>query len=84
MPQHDTTAIQLCLDGYSSVSIPREGRIGGGIAIVHKLDITLRIKSVYNYQTMECADFLLDFQNMLVNLSFIGHQILVLQLFVRI
>ena len=64
----DTTAIQLCPDGYSSVSIPRECRIGGGIAIVHRSDIPLRSKSVYTYQTMECADFLLDFQNMLVNL----------------
>ena len=63
---NDTTAIQLCPDGYSSVSIPRGGRIGGGIAIVHTSDITLRSKSIYNYQTMECADFLLDFQNMLV------------------
>ena len=34
-------------------------------------DITLRSKSGYNYQTMECADFLLDFQNMLVNLCVI-------------
>ena len=67
----DTTAIQLCLVGYSSVSIPREGRISAGIAIVHRSDITLRSKSVYNYQTMECADFLLDFQNMLVNLCVI-------------
>ena len=67
----DTKAIQLCPDGYSLVSIPREGRIGGGIAIVHRSDITLRSKSVYNYQTMECADFLLYFQNMLVNLCVI-------------
>ena len=68
----DTTTIQFCLDGYFSVTIPREGRIGGGgIAIVHRSDITLRSKSVYNYQTMECAEFLLDFQNMLVNLCVI-------------
>ena len=49
----DTTAIQLCLDGYSSVSIPREGRIGGGIAIVHRSDITLREQvslQLSNYQ----------------------------------
>ena len=63
----DTTAIQLCPDGYSSVSIPREGRIGEGIVVVHRSDITLRSKSVYNNQTKECSDFLLDFQNMLVN-----------------
>ena len=44
-----TTAIQLCPEGYFAVSIPREGRIGGGIAIVYRLDITLRSKSVYNY-----------------------------------
>ena len=67
----ETTTIQLCPDSYSSVSIPREGRIVGGIAIVHMSDITLRNNSVYNYQTMECADFLLDFQNMLVNLCVI-------------
>ena len=62
-----STKLSLHSNGYSSVSIPREGRIGGGIAIVHKSDITLGSKSVYNYQTMECADFLLGFQNMLVN-----------------
>ena len=67
----DTTIIELCLEGYSSVSIPREGRIGGGITIVPRSDITLRSKSVYNYQTMECTDFLLDFQNILVNLCVI-------------
>ena len=65
----NTMAIQLCPDGYSSVSIPREGR--RGIAIVHKSDITLRSKTIYNYQTMECTDFLLDFQNVLVNLCVI-------------
>ena len=67
----DTTAIQLCPDGYSSVSIPREGRIRGGIAIVQKSNITLRSKSIYNYQANQCADFLLDFQNVLVNLCVI-------------
>ena len=66
-----STKISLYGNGYSSVSIPREGRIGGGIAIVHKSDITLRSKSIYNYQTMECADILLNFQNMLVNLCVI-------------
>ena len=55
----DTTAMQLCPDGYSSVSILRAGRIGGGIAIVHNSDITLRSKTIYNYQTMECEDFCL-------------------------
>ena len=66
-----TTAIQLCPEGYSAVSIPREARIGGGIAIVYRLDITLKSKSVYNYQSMECTDFLLAFQNMSVNLCVI-------------
>ena len=67
----NTTVIQLCPDGYSSMSIPRAGRTGGGIAIVHKSDITLKSKKIYNYQTMECADFLLDFENVLVNLCVI-------------
>ena len=38
---------------------------------MYRLDITLKSKSVYNYQTMECADFLLAFQNMSVNLCII-------------
>ena len=66
-----TTAVQLCPEGYLAVSIPREGRIGGGIAIAYRSDITLKSKSVYNYQSMECADFLLAFHNMLVNLCVI-------------
>ena len=33
---------------------------------MHKSDNTLRSKSISNYQTMECADLLLYFQNMLV------------------
>ena len=42
----NTTAIQLCPDGYSPMFIHRAGRIGGGIAIVHKLDITLKSKTI--------------------------------------
>ena len=64
----NTTAIQLCPDGYSSMSIPR---IGGGIAIVHKSDITLKSKTIYNCQTMECAGFLPDLENVLINLCVI-------------
>ena len=63
-----TTAVQLCPEGYSAVSIPREGRTGGGIAVVYRSDITLKTKSVYSFQSMECADFLLASQNMSVNL----------------
>ena len=48
-----------------------DARIGGGITIVYRSDITLKSKSVYNYQSMECADFLLAFQNMSVNLCVI-------------
>ena len=67
----NTMAIQLCPDGYSSMSIPRAGRTGGDIVILHKLDITLKSKTIYNYQTMECADILLDLDNVLVNLCVI-------------
>ena len=67
----DTTVIQLHPVSYSSMSIPRAGRTGGGIALVHKSDITLKSKTNYNYQTMECTDFLLNFENVLVNLCVI-------------
>ena len=66
-----TTAVQLCPEGYSAVSIPREGKTGGGIGVVYRSDIILKSKSVYNYQSTECADFLLSFQNMSINLCVI-------------
>ena len=53
------------------MSIPRAGRTGRGIALVHKSDITLKSKTTYNYQSMECTDFLLNFENVLVNLCVI-------------
>ena len=72
----NTTAIQLCPDGYSSMSIPRAGRIGMGIAIVHKLDITLKSKTIYNYQTMNVQIFCLTLgMYWLICVSSIGHQI---------
>ena len=37
-----TTAAQLCPEGYSAVSIPREGRSGGGIGVVYRSDITFK------------------------------------------
>ena len=37
-----TTAVQLCPEGYLAVTIPREGRIGGCIAIVYRSDITFK------------------------------------------
>ena len=67
----DTMVIQLCPDGYSFISMPRAGRTGGDIVIVHKSDITLKSKTIYNYQTMECTDFLLNFENVLINLCVI-------------
>ena len=45
----DTTPNQLCLNGYSIASVPRVNRTGGGIALIHKSDITLKAKSAYSY-----------------------------------
>ena len=64
-------AVQVYPDGYSFMSIPRAGRIGGGIVLMHKSDITPKSKTSYNYQTMECADFLLNFGNVSVKLCVI-------------
>ena len=67
----NTMAIQLYTDSYSSMSIPRAGRIGGSTVTVHKSDFILQRQAIYNYQAMQCADFLLDFENVLLNLCVI-------------
>ena len=51
----EITPNQLCLNGYSIASVPRVIRTGGGMALIHKLDITLKTKSVYSYTSMECV-----------------------------
>ena len=69
----NTTAIKLCPDGYSSMSIPRAGRTGGGIAIVHKSDITLKSKTRQSttIRPRNVQIFCLTSKNVLVNLCVI-------------
>ena len=68
---NDITPNQLCLNGYSIASVPRVNRTQGGIALIHKLDITLKAKSVYSYTSMECVDCALCFPTTLINLCII-------------
>ena len=48
--------------------MPKVNRTRGGIALIQKLDITLKAKSVYLYTSMECVDFALCFSTTLINL----------------
>ena len=65
------TPNQLCLEGYTIASVPRVDRVGGGIALIYKLDIKLKAKTVYSYASMECADFIICLPTTLINLCVI-------------
>ena len=63
------TEIQMCPPGYKEYSVPRNDRSGGGIAVIYKDSILIKKNSVYNYISMECADFTVTAPNNTINLS---------------
>ena len=65
------TPNQLCLEGYSIASVARDDRAGGGIALIYKLDIKQKAKTVYSYASMECADVIFCFPTTWINLFII-------------
>ena len=55
----DLTPLHICPNGYKSVSIPRSGKAGGGLALVHKEFINVTSRKCKSYNTMGCADFII-------------------------
>ena len=61
----------MCPPGYKVYSVPRNDRSSGGIAVTYKDSIPIKKNSVYNYISMECADFTVTLPNNTTNLSVI-------------
>ena len=62
------TPTRLCLNGYKSLSIFRQDRVGGGIAIVYKSELNISIASRQPFKTMELLCFSISTGNRLINL----------------
>ena len=52
------TAHQICPIGYKTISIPRTGRTGGGIALVHRTDNDIKLDKNNTKSYMEGATFI--------------------------
>ena len=59
---------RLCPNGYKSLYISRQDRVGGGIAIVYRNDLNISIASSQPSKTMELLYFSISTGNRLINL----------------
>ena len=62
------TPTRLCPNGYKSLSISRQDRVGGGIAIVYRNDLNISIARSQPFKTMELSCFSISTGNRLINL----------------
>ena len=62
------TPTRLCLNGYKSLSISRQDKVGGGIAIVYKSKFNISIARGQPFKTMEFSCFCISTGNRLINL----------------
>ena len=66
-----TTPITLCPPGYKILSVPRDNRVGGGVALIHREEISVTHNMMYNYESMECSDFKVSLSSFNLNLAVI-------------
>ena len=52
-----TTPITSCPPGNKIFFLPRDDRVGGGVAVVHRGEIPVTHNVMYNCESMECSDF---------------------------
>ena len=69
--EDDITPLQLCPSGYKCISIPRKARSGGGLALIYRENINLKIEKEYSFNTMECADFSIKLLSKAIHLGLI-------------
>ena len=70
-PDDSTTPITLCPTGYKILSVPRDDRVEGGVALVHREEIPVTYNVMYNYESMECSDFKICLSSFNLNLAVI-------------
>ena len=66
-----TTPITLCLAGYKIISVPRDNRVGEGVALIHRKEIPVTHNAMYNYESLECSDFKVFLSSFNLNLAVI-------------
>ena len=62
------TPTRLCPNSCKSLSISRQDRVGGGIAIVYRNDLNVSIASSQPFKTTESLCFSISTGNRLINL----------------
>ena len=62
------TPTRLCPNGYKSLSISRQDKVGGGIAIVYKSELNISLARDEPYKTMESSSFIISTVNRQINL----------------
>ena len=63
------TPTRLCPKGYKSLSIYRQDKIGGGIAIIYKSGLNISSSRDEPYKTMESSSFIISNGNKQLNLT---------------
>ena len=58
--ENNTISNCLCPSGYNTISIPCINRTGGGIALIYRSNLDVKLNSSYNFEAMECVDFSLN------------------------
>ena len=58
--ENNTIPNHLCPSGYNTISIPHINRTGGGIAVIYRSNLDVKLNSSYNFEAMECVDFSLN------------------------
>ena len=66
-----TTPITLCPPGYKILSVPRDDRVGGWVALVHREEIPVTHNAMYNYESLECSHFKVSLNSFNLNLAVI-------------
>ena len=62
------TPTRLCPNGYKSLSISRQDKVGSGIAIVYKIELNISLARDEPYKTMESSSFIISTGNRQINL----------------
>ena len=56
---------------YKIISVPRDDRVQGGVALVHREEIPVTHNATYNYESMECSYFKVSLSSFNLNLAVI-------------
>jgi hypothetical protein len=65
---HDVELNDICPDGYSIVHVPRLGRRGGGVAVIHKDSIAVKTEPSFKAKSFESIELVLTVSSTCIRL----------------